>query len=86
MYVGPAQVDLTIEVAARDGGRIASVEVVAVPGETLVGVDLEGGAERWRHTLTGLDPDQGIVVRGTMMDGQQFARRIYPPRTGRWEG
>ncbi len=86
MFVGPAQVDLTIDLAANDGGRITSVEVVAVPGDTLATETIEGGAASWTHTLTGLDPEQGIVVRGGMADGRAFGRRIFPPRTGRWEG
>jgi len=85
-YVGPAEVDLSMELTAGEGRRIASVEVVAVPGETLAGDTIEGGAERWTHTVTGIDPEQGIVVRGAMADGEQFGRRIFPPRSGRWEG
>jgi len=86
MYVGPAQIDLTVELAAEEGGRIATVEVVAVSGDTLHTDEPAGGAGTWTHTLTGLDPETGIIVRGTTGDGQQFARRIFPPRTGRYEG
>jgi len=86
MYVGPALVDLSIDLSANEGGRIASGEVVAVPGETLVSEAIEGGAQAWTHTVTGIDPEQGIVVRGAMVDGEQFGRRIYPPTNGRWEG
>lgn len=86
VYAGPAQADLTVELTAQGDGRIASVEVVAVPGERLVSEAFEGGLPAWTHTLRAIDPEQGVVVRGSMADGQQFARRIYPPRTGRWEG
>lgn len=85
-YAGPAQADLTIDLTAQGEARIASVEVVAVPGERLMSETLEGGVATWTHTLSGIDPEQGVVVRGQTTDGQQFARRIYPPRTGRWEG
>ncbi|MGD9497847.1 MAG: hypothetical protein AB7Y46_16210 [Armatimonadota bacterium] len=84
-YAGPAQVDLTIDLSARDGGRITSVEVVAVPDRTLASEAIEQGVERWTYTARGIDPEQGIVVRGTMVDGEQFARRIFPPQSGRWE-
>jgi len=87
VYAGPAQADLTIELTAQGAARIASLEVVAVPGGTpLCAETPEGGVSTWTHTLSAIDPEQGVVVRGKTTDGQEFARRIYPPRTGRWEG
>lgn len=86
-YVGPAQADLTIELTAQGQARIASVEVVTVPGGTpLCAETPENGTATWTHTLRAIDPEQGVVVRGATTDGQQFGRRIYPPRSGRWEG
>ncbi len=86
-YAGEPLVDLTVRITARDGRSLRSVEVVELSGEAICALsDLPGAPGQWERTFAERDPEAPVIVRGSTTDGETFAKRIFPPVSGRWQG
>ncbi len=86
-YAGDPLVDLTVSIRALDGRSLRSVEVIELHGEPICALsELPGAPARWERTFAERDPEAPVIVRGSTTDGETFAKRIFPPVSGRWQG